>query len=101
MGTIPISPVWRASPRKTELTLDPGPVSRSSGSVRAARGGVIYQQCLCFVAQGTKRAYLGERVYRYDPMHYLMLSAPLPLETKTRTPPRPAHGLASGLSSRG
>jgi len=51
-------------------------------SQRVARGGVIYKQCLCFVAQGRKRAYLGERVYRYDPMHYLVLSVPLPLETE-------------------
>ena len=51
-------------------------------SERVARGGVIYQQCLCFVAQGRKRAYLADRIYPYDPMNYLVLSVPLPLETE-------------------
>ncbi len=27
----------------------------------------IYQPCLCFVVQGSKRALLGNEVYNYDP----------------------------------
>ncbi len=30
----------------------------------------VYQPAFCFVAQGRKRALLGEEVFRYDPGHY-------------------------------
>lgn len=55
------------------------------------RGGVIYAQCLCFVAEGRKRAYLGGESYTYDPMNYLVLSVPLPLEAEIveASPERP------------
>ena len=45
----------------------------------SARLPVVYKSCLCFVAQGSKRAFLGGRVYTYDPQNYLVLSMPLPL----------------------
>lgn len=45
----------------------------------SARLPVIYTSCLCFVAQGSKRAFLGSRVYTYDSQNYLVLSVPLPL----------------------
>jgi len=41
---------------------------------------VVYQPCVCVVAQGRKRAYLGDQIYDYDPFNYLVLSVPLPVE---------------------
>lgn len=43
---------------------------------------VVYKPCICFVAQGSKRAFLGDRIYTYDPRNYLVLSVPLPVESE-------------------
>ena len=40
---------------------------------------VIYEPTVCFVAQGRKRATLGESVFHYDPAHYLVASVGLPV----------------------
>lgn len=40
----------------------------------------VYAPCLCVVAQGAKQARLGDRVYRYDAMHYLITGAAMPME---------------------
>ena len=45
----------------------------------SARLPVVYKSCIVFVAQGSKRAFLGARVYTYDPQNYLVLSVPLPM----------------------
>lgn len=39
----------------------------------------IYQPCLCFVVQGSKRALLGNEVFHYDPGHYLVFTVDLPV----------------------
>jgi AraC-like DNA-binding protein len=39
----------------------------------------IYQPAFCFVVQGSKRALLGEEVFRYDPGHYLIFTVDLPV----------------------
>src|SRR5438876_5769053 len=39
----------------------------------------VYQPSFCFVAQGSKRAMLGEEVFRYDPEHYMIYTVDLPL----------------------
>ena len=39
----------------------------------------VYQPAFCLVAQGRKRALLGEEVFRYDPGHYLLFTVDLPL----------------------
>lgn len=39
----------------------------------------IAQPCLCVVAQGSKEVHLGEAPYPYNPFHYLLITAPLPL----------------------
>ncbi|MQT15107.1 AraC family transcriptional regulator [Segnochrobactrum spirostomi] len=41
--------------------------------------GVTYNPVVCFIAQGAKRAILGERVFDYDPAHYLVASVDLPV----------------------
>lgn len=40
---------------------------------------VIYEPTVCFVAQGRKRAALGERVFHYDPASYLLATVGLPV----------------------
>ena len=40
---------------------------------------VLLRPAFCFVAQGSKRAMLGDEVYHYDPEHYLIFTVDLPL----------------------
>lgn len=40
---------------------------------------VIYEPTVCFVAQGRKRAALGERLFHYDPASYLVATVGLPV----------------------
>ena len=47
---------------------------RTSESLHA-----VYKPAFCFIAQGRKRALLGEEVFRYDPGHYLLFTVDLPL----------------------
>jgi hypothetical protein len=51
----------------------------------------VYRPAFCLVAQGRKRALLGEEVFRYDPGHYLLFTVDLPLifqiERRRRTNP--------------
>ncbi len=57
-----------------------------SASFRLARSSRLtepihsmYQPAFCVVAQGRKRALLGEEVFLYDPGHYLIYTVDLPL----------------------
>lgn len=38
----------------------------------------VYQPSLCVVVQGRKRSLLADEIYIYDPLHYLVVSVPLP-----------------------
>ncbi len=51
------------------------------------RTPVLYEPCIVIVCQGSKRGYLGDKVYRYDARHYLVLSVPLPFSTETDASP--------------
>jgi len=39
----------------------------------------VYHPSLCIVVQGRKRALLGDEVFVYDPLHYLVVSMTLPI----------------------
>ena len=39
----------------------------------------VSQPSLCVIAQGSKAVYLGERRFQYDPYHYLLVTAELPI----------------------
>lgn len=52
-------------------------ISRASAPTEPVQS--VFQPSLCFVAQGSKRALLGEEVFRYDPDHYLIYTVDLPL----------------------
>ncbi|CAM3887922.1 AraC family transcriptional regulator [Kerstersia gyiorum] len=51
------------------------------------RTPVLYEPSIVIVCQGHKRGYLANRVYDYDPQHYLVLSVPLPFSTETDASP--------------
>ncbi|MEE4601513.1 MAG: AraC family transcriptional regulator [Desulfobacteraceae bacterium] len=40
----------------------------------------LYNQGIVLIGQGSKRVYLGDTVYAYDPETYLVVSVPLPAE---------------------
>lgn len=68
--------------------------SRTSESLHA-----VYKPAFCFIAQGRKRALLGEEVFRYDPGHYLLFTVDLPLifQIEKATPAEPYLGLRLDL----
>ena len=68
--------------------------SRPSESLNA-----VFQPAFCLVAQGRKRALLGEEVFRYDPGHYLLFTVDLPLifQIEKATPDEPYLGLRLDL----
>lgn len=39
----------------------------------------VTSRSFCLIAEGVKEIYAGERVYRYDPAHYLLATAELPV----------------------
>jgi len=39
----------------------------------------LYEPSLCLIAQGRKQACLGQEIYFYDPLHYLIASVSLPI----------------------
>lgn len=40
---------------------------------------VLYNPCLCIIAQGSKEVRLADQPYRYDPLNYLVASVTLPV----------------------
>lgn len=48
---------------------------------------VLYEPCLVFVLQGSKRGFLNKRSFVYGPGTYLVLTAPLPFECETTASP--------------
>lgn len=60
---------------------------------------VFYDACIVIVCQGRKHAFLGDRIYRYDAQHYLVLSVPLPFISQTEaTPQAPLLALSIRLN---
>jgi AraC-like DNA-binding protein len=49
----------------------------------APREPQTYDSGIIILAQGKKRIFVGETEYVYDPMNYLVMSVPLPLECET------------------
>lgn len=48
---------------------------------------VLYEPSIVIVCQGRKWGYLGDEVYLYDALHYLVLSVPLPFASDTEASP--------------
>ena len=51
----------------------------------------VYEPALCIVVQGNKRAMIGDEVFEYDPMNYLVVSVTLPVrgQVVTASPEKP------------
>jgi hypothetical protein len=51
----------------------------------------------CMIAQGSKEVFLGDERYQYDPMHYLLATAELPVVSRIikASPERPYLSLFS------
>src|SRR4030095_11160831 len=62
----------------------------------------VYRPCLCVVVQGRKRALLGDEVYVYDPLHYLVVSMTLPVigQIIEASPERPYLCMRIGIDVR-
>jgi AraC-like DNA-binding protein len=52
-------------------------LARSSKPTESVQS--VYQPAFCFVAQGSKHVLLGEKLYRYDPGHFLIFTVDLPV----------------------
>lgn len=52
-------------------------LTRASGPREPFYG--VTEPCLCLIAQGAKAIQLGNVRYRYDPFHYLLVTADLPI----------------------
>lgn len=51
------------------------------------RTPAIYEPMIVFIGQGRKRAHLGDETFVYDPLHYLVLPVPLPVECEWKASP--------------
>ena len=40
----------------------------------------LYNQGIILIGQGSKRVYLGNTIYEYNPENYLVVSVPIPAE---------------------
>ncbi|HEX6709849.1 MAG TPA: AraC family transcriptional regulator [Rubrobacter sp.] len=52
-------------------------LARASSPTEAVHG--VYPPSFCVIAQGSKEVLLGDDCYRYDPAHYLIATATLPV----------------------
>ncbi len=59
----------------------------------------VYDPVFCVIAQGSKEIFLGDQRYEYDPAHYLLVTAELPLvgHVLAASPERPYLGLRLDL----
>lgn len=58
------------------------------------RNPQTYDPGIIILAQGSKRIFIGDEILTYDPLNYLVLSVPLPLECETTaSPKKPLLGL--------
>ena len=65
-----------------------------------ARTPVLYEPSIIIICQGSKRAFLADKMYRYDAHHYLVLSVPLPFSAETEaTSEEPLLGIAIRLAA--
>jgi AraC-like DNA-binding protein len=67
-------------------TLLPG-IDIYKASQPRQREPLCYEQGVIIVGQGSKRVFLGNAVYEYNPNNYLVLSVPIPAECETRAAP--------------
>jgi AraC-like DNA-binding protein len=61
----------------------------------------VYRPAFCVVAQGSKEASIANTVYRYDPLHYLIIGAPMPVRARIvdASPAAPYLSLTLGIQA--
>ena len=60
---------------------------------------MVYEPCICIVAQGHKIGYINEESFRYDPDHYLVTSVHAPFSCESfATAEEPLLGLSIKIS---
>src|SRR4051794_12993115 len=52
------------------------------------RNPVVYQPNIVIVGRGRKLSFLGDQIYQYDPLNYLVLSVPMPAECEWTASPK-------------
>jgi len=62
----------------------------------------VQKPAFAVIAQGSKRLFVGDDIYDYDPMHYLVSSVDLPMVGKvmTSSPEQPYLGLRMDLDTK-
>src|SRR5215207_7687315 len=73
--------IGRAIRDDERAELLPGLLFRRAAAPTELGHGVSYPS-FCVIAQGSKEILLGEKRYRYDPAHYLIATAELPIATR-------------------
>ncbi|MCC6628876.1 MAG: AraC family transcriptional regulator [Chloroflexi bacterium] len=81
----------------TATPLDGLKLHRAAAPTELGHG--VTSPVFCVIAQGSKEVLLGERRYRYDPDHYLIATAALPIAGRITeaSPERPYLGLVLRL----
>jgi len=102
----------RAQANREELVQRIARVARQDGRVEPLKGLHLHRvssptEChhsvsvpaFCVIAQGSKEVFLGDDRYQYDPMHYLLATAELPVVSQIieASPERPYLGLRIDL----
>ncbi|MGD9158507.1 MAG: AraC family transcriptional regulator [Desulfobacteraceae bacterium] len=76
----------------TETVLDNVMILRAGKHL--PRYSIVYEPFIFIIAQGRKKVFLGDEIYRYDPDNYLVVSTPLPMECETiASPEEPLLGI--------
>jgi AraC-like DNA-binding protein len=83
---------YRMQAAQNELTERIARALRADGSIEPLKGvhlnrvsapkeplHSVYNPVFCVIAQGSKEIFLGNERYQYDPAHYLLVTAELPL----------------------
>ncbi len=52
-------------------------------STSSPRSPLTYEPGILILAQGQKKVFIGDDVFIYNPLNYLVISVPLPLECET------------------
>ncbi|MEO1245626.1 MAG: AraC family transcriptional regulator [Pseudomonadota bacterium] len=81
-GGLPLSEFLRLAPEEgLNESLWPG-LAIFRADKPATRIPVVYEPCICVVAHGRKQVHIGDEVISYDPLHYLVVGVPLPVEAE-------------------
>ena len=81
--------IARAIPEDGRIEALPGLYFNRSSTLKRLHS--VSEPCFCVIAQGSKEILLGDECYQYDPAHYLLFTAELPVvsQVSEASPERP------------